>query len=94
MEQQKSVQDVLQEQVGTTNSLLSKINDKTVSGFAAGVIVSIIVVKLINQTMNPIILYLGAISAMLIEIIPLRINDNFIIPNFAAIIMLFLTIKT
>ena len=29
MEQQKSVQDVLQEQVGTTNSLLSKINDKT-----------------------------------------------------------------
>ncbi len=29
MEQQKSVQDVLEEQVGTTNSLLSKINDKT-----------------------------------------------------------------
>ncbi len=29
MEQQKSVQDVLEEQVGTTNSILSKINDKT-----------------------------------------------------------------
>tara|TARA_R100001443_G_scaffold16799_2_gene27211 strand:- start:1609 stop:3240 length:1632 start_codon:yes stop_codon:yes gene_type:complete len=29
MEQQQSVQDVLEEQVGTTNSLLSKINDKT-----------------------------------------------------------------
>ena len=29
MEQQQSVQDVLEEQVGTTNSLLSKINSKT-----------------------------------------------------------------
>jgi len=65
-----------------------KVKDKSLSGTFAGTITSIIAVILINQQLPLIVIIIGAISAMVIELVPLPINDNLIIPNFSAIIMM------
>ena len=66
---------------------IGRIWDKSFSGTLMGTLTCIIIVLAINQTLSPIIIILGAISAMAIELLPLKINDNFSIPIFSGIIM-------
>ena len=65
-----------------------KIHNKSLSGTLAGIITSIIAGILINQSLHPFIIVVGAISAMIIELVPLPLNDNIIIPNFSVFMML------
>ncbi len=66
---------------------IGRIWNKSFSGTLMGTLSCIIIVLSINQTLSPIIIILGAISAMVIEILPLKINDNFSIPIFSGIMM-------
>ena len=67
---------------------VGRIGDKTLSGALAGFIVSFGVVLLVIHTLPPIILFLGAFSAMFIELLPLKINDNLTIPVFSGMVMM------
>ena len=64
-----------------------KLGHKTLSGTLAGTFACILVVSLSSQTLMPLIIIIGAISAMSIELLPLRINDNITIPIFSGYIM-------
>ena len=66
---------------------IGKIWNKSILGSLSGFIISIIVVYAINVTLPLQIIIFGAISAMLIELIPLKINDNLSIPIFSGVIM-------
>tara|TARA_Y100001934_G_scaffold122445_1_gene149562 strand:- start:1100 stop:1693 length:594 start_codon:yes stop_codon:yes gene_type:complete len=67
---------------------LGRIGDKTLTGGLAGFIVSFGAVMLTIHTLPPIILFLGALAAMLIELLPLKINDNLTIPIFSGMVMM------
>lgn len=66
---------------------LGKIGKKTISGSIAGLIISFGIVLLISNTLPPIVILFGAFGAMLIELLPLKINDNLTIPIFSGTIM-------
>ena len=68
-----------------------RIGIKTWEGFAAGLIVCIIIA--INYDMLPrYITLLGALSAMIMEILPIPLDDNFKIPlGSGGIMMMFLS---
>ena len=66
---------------------VGRIGNKTLSGSLAGFIVSFGSVIFINNTLPPIVILFGAFSAMFIELLPLKIDDNFTIPIFSGIIM-------
>ena len=64
-----------------------KVWNKSVFGSFVGLIICIIFGFLINTTLSFMIVLLGAISGMVIELIPLKIDDNFSIPIFSGFVM-------
>ena len=64
-----------------------KIGRKSMIGTLAGIFSSLIVVILINQVLPTHIIVIGAIVAMLIELIPSPINDNLTIPILSGLFM-------
>ena len=66
---------------------IGKIWNKSLLGSFAGIILCSIFGIIINNSLSPKLIILGAISAMFIELIPSRINDNFSIPIFSGFIM-------
>ena len=69
-----------------------KIGNKTLSGFIAGFISSILVGICFNLSVSIYILIFGALMASVIEIIPLPLNDNITIPLFSGSMMYFISI--
>lgn len=63
-----------------------KIGAKTLEGFIAGFVVCLIISQLVPDVPN-IIKYSGAFSAMFIELMPIRIDDNLRIPLFSGLVM-------
>jgi len=61
--------------------------NKSVFASFISVILCIFIVSSIHLQLHPIIIIAGAISAMLIELVPLKINDNFSIPLFSGFTM-------
>ena len=67
---------------------IGKIWNKSILGSCAGVLFCVFFgIIIINNSLPSVLIILGAISAMLIELIPSRINDNFSIPLFSAFTM-------
>ena len=66
---------------------IGKIWNKSIIGSLAGIILCAIFGIIINNSLPPTLIILGAVSAMSIEIIPIRINDNFTIPLFSGFAM-------
>ncbi len=66
---------------------IGKIWNKSVFASFISVITCIFVVSSIHLQLQPIIIIVGAISAMIIELVPLKINDNFSIPLFSGFTM-------
>lgn len=64
------------------------IGNKTLSGTLCGLLISFTFVLMINQSLLPIVILIGAIAAMGVELIPLRINDNLTIPIFSGSVMM------
>ena len=64
-----------------------KIGNKTLSGFFAGFISSILVGICFNFPVSIYILIFGALMASVIEIIPISVNDNITIPLFSGSMM-------
>lgn len=65
-----------------------KVGDKSIIGTFAGVFSSLSIALLVNQTLPIYVLVIGAISAMLIELIPSPLNDNLTIPTLSGFIMI------
>ena len=66
---------------------IGKIWGKSILGSASGFLFCVFVGLTINNTLSLQIIIFGAISGMFIELIPLKINDNFSIPIFSGLIM-------
>ena len=66
---------------------IGKIWDKSILGSLSGFLFCVIFGLAINNTLPFQIIIFGAISGMFIELIPLKINDNFSIPIFSGFIM-------
>ena len=66
---------------------IGKVWDKSILGSLSGILFCVIFGLAINNTLSVQIIIFGAISGMLIELIPLKINDNFSIPIFSGFIM-------
>ena len=66
---------------------LGMIGNKTLSGTLAGFVSSLGVLLIINPPLKLNLLLFGAIFAMVIELIPLKINDNITIPILSGFIM-------
>ena len=66
---------------------IGRIWNKSILGSCAGVFFCIFFGIIINNSLPSVLIVLGAISAMSIELIPSRINDNFSIPLFSAFTM-------
>ena len=64
-----------------------KFYNKTLEGSLAGFIVCLIIGLLIDLDLHNFVIIAGAFSAMLIELIPVSIDDNFTIPLFSGTIM-------
>ncbi len=66
---------------------LIKLGDKTISGSIAGFIVCISIGLIIDLNVSYETIFFGAFMAMLIELIPLPIDDNVRIPVFSGLSM-------
>ena len=66
---------------------IGKIWGKSILGSLSGFLFCVFVGLTINNTLSLQIIIFGAISGMFIELIPLKINDNFSIPIFSGLIM-------
>ena len=66
---------------------IGKIWNKSILGTLSGFFLCVFFGLAINNTLPLQIIVFGAISGMLIELIPLKINDNFSIPIFSGFIM-------
>ena len=64
-----------------------KVWNKSIFGSFVGLIICIIFGFIINTALPFEVIFLGAISGMFIELIPLKIDDNFSIPIFSGFIM-------
>ena len=82
-----SIGDAIAGLVGKTFPIY-KVKDKSISGTIAGIIGCIFSLIILNPSIPLYIIIIGAISAMLIELIPLSINDNLTIPNFSGAVMI------
>ena len=63
-----------------------KIWNKTLEGSLAGLIACLLIAQIIPDVSN-IVKYSGAFAAMIIEVMPIKIDDNLRIPLFSGIIM-------
>jgi len=66
---------------------VGKIWGKSIFGTLSGFLVCVFIGLTINNTLSAQIIIIGAISGMFIELMPLKINDNFSIPIFSGFIM-------
>ena len=66
---------------------IGKVWNKSILGSLSGFLCCVFFGLAINNTLPLKIVVFGAISGMLIELIPLKINDNFSIPVFSGFIM-------
>jgi len=66
---------------------IGRIWNKSILGSLSGFFLCVFLGLVINNTLPLQIIIFGAISGMLIELIPLKINDNFSIPIFSGFIM-------
>jgi len=64
-----------------------KFYNKTLEGSLAGFIVCLITGLLMDLDLHNFVIIVGAFSAMVIELIPVSIDDNFTIPLFSGTIM-------
>ena len=64
-----------------------KIWGKSIFGSLSGFLFCVFLGLTVNDTLSSQIIIFGAISGMFIELIPLKINDNFSIPIFSGLIM-------
>jgi glycerol-3-phosphate acyltransferase PlsY len=71
---------------------LIKVGEKTLSGSAAGFLACIIIGFIVDLSIRYEIVFFGAIMAMVIELIPLPINDNLSIPLFSGSAMYFFSL--
>jgi dolichol kinase len=60
--------------------LRGKIGEKSLSGTFAGIVTSSGVALMINQIIPSEIIIFGAVVAMVVEILPIPMNDNLTIP--------------
>ena len=67
---------------------VGKIGDKTLSGTAAGITTSFGAAYLVNQTLPLEVIFLGAVVAMGVELLPIPLNDNLTIPVCSGTVML------
>ena len=67
---------------------VGKIGDKTLSGTAAGITTSFGAAYLVNQTLPLEVIFLGAVAAMGVELLPIPLNDNLTIPVCSGTVML------
>ena len=67
---------------------VGKIGDKTLSGTAAGITTSFGAAYLVNQTLPLEVIFLGAVAAMGVELLPVPLNDNLTIPVCSGTVML------
>ncbi len=81
-----SIGDSIAAMVGNIFPFFS-IGNKHITGSIAGIIISYLVVLSINQDLQQLVIFYGAIAAMTIELIPIRINDNITIPLFSGTVM-------
>lgn len=65
-----------------------KIKDKTLTGTFAGILTSIIGGLYVNQILLPEVIILGAITAMVVELLPISVNDNLTIPILSGFVMM------
>ena len=65
-----------------------KIGNKSIIGTLAGIFSSLSIALLVNQALPIHVLVIGAITAMLIELMPLPLNDNLTIPILSGFIMI------
>lgn len=66
---------------------IGKIWNKSILGTLSGFLLCVFFGLAINNTLPLQIIVFGAFSGMFIELIPLKINDNFSIPIFSGFIM-------
>ena len=66
---------------------IGKVWNKSIFGSLSGFLFCVFSGLAINNTLPLQIIVFGAISGMLIELIPLKVNDNFSIPVFSGFIM-------
>jgi len=66
---------------------IARIWDKSILGSLSGFLICVFFGLAINNTLSLQIIIFGAFSAMFIELIPLKINDNFSIPIFSGFVM-------
>jgi len=59
---------------------VGKVVKKSISGTLAGVISSYIVIVMLPLSIEPNLILFGAIVSMIVELLPLPINDNLTIP--------------
>ena len=69
-----------------------RVGEKTMSGSISGFIACVIAGLIIDISISYQILLFGAFMAMLIELLPLPINDNVSIPIFSGLSMYYLSI--
>ena len=81
-----SVGDAVAALVGSALPI-GKIWGKSILGSLSGFLSCVLLGLIINDTLSTQIIIFGAISGMFIELIPLKINDNFAIPIFSGLIM-------
>ena len=69
-----------------------KIYNKTLEGALAGFIVCLIVGLMIDLNLSKTVVAIGALSAAIIEFMPISIDDNLIIPLFSGTVMYVMSI--
>ena len=65
-----------------------KIGNKSIIGTLAGIFSSLSIALLVNQALPTHVLVIGALTAMLVELMPLPLNDNLTIPILSGFIMI------
>ena len=65
-----------------------KIGNKSIIGTLAGIFSSLPIALLVNQALPTHVLVIGAVTAMLVELLPLPLNDNLTIPILSGFIMI------
>jgi len=69
-----------------------KIYNKTLEGALAGFIVCLILGLMIDLNLSKTLVAIGALSAAIIELMPISIDDNLIIPLFSGTVMYVMSI--
>ena len=65
-----------------------KVGNKSIIGTLAGIFSSLSIALLVNQILPTYVIVIGAVTAMLVELIPSPLNDNLTIPILSGFIMI------